>query len=415
MGVTLAGSVEDASRFAQEYAAEVSQCSEATIFGTDQKTHSSFAALCNGIASHANDYNDCSETEIGHPSITVLPTVFAVGERVGASGKDLIRAYLIGVEVQNKVSVLALPETSKRGWHTTCVFGHIGSVVAAGVLMELDKEQFANSIGITASQAGGLRGNFGTMTKPYHAGHACFNGIAAANLGGKGLTSAKDIIESEQGFVQLFAGRAATEQALGFGAPWDIVDPGFQIKLYPSCSASHPASEALFNILKERPIDVDEVESIHAGIGLLGINELLCHNPVTPDEARFSMEYALAAPIVHGQITLDEFEQQAIDHPDIKPLMGKVTMAVDDELALLGLTADEPCKLTVTLKNGEVLKERCMLAKGQPGKPLTTEELKEKFLKCAGRIYAKEQGEKIFNQLLNLDKLPEVENLMEIM
>lgn len=414
MGVTLSGAQEDAAKFSVNYACGYGARPESTIWGRGVKTHMALAALCNGVASHANDYDDCSDTEIGHPSITVLPAVFAVGEAVGATGRDLLRAYLIGVEVQNKLSVLALPETSQRGWHTMSVFGHLGAATAAGVLLGLSEGQLAAALGIACSQACGLRANFGTMTKPYHAGHASADGVEAALLARDGMTSGEDILENVQGFVRLFSGREVKEGTdLGLGRPWDIVSPGFQIKLYPSCSASHPATEAMFALMEAHPeLTSDNVESIHAGIGLLGINELICHRPTTPDEARFSMEYELAAAVTYGRLTLDEFRSEAINQPEVQALVRRVTMSVDEELAQLGLTADEPCKLTVTLKDGTVLKERCMLAKGQPKRPLSVEELRSKFMNCAGRSYSETVCADLFGKLLRVEEFDSVEQLL---
>lgn len=415
VGVSIAGCQDDASRYAQEYVAEFKSAEMASIFGTDQKAHSALAAYCNGVASHVKDFDDCGETAINHPSATVLPAVFSVGEQLSANGQELLRAFLIGVEIQNKLGALALPNASAKGWHTTSVFGHFGSTIAASILLGSSREEIMRSIGIAASNASGMRGNFGSMTKPHHVGHASYSGINAAFLGKKGMTSSLNIIESEQGFIKLFSDQTTEYRDMRLGKPWDIVNPGFQIKMFPSCSASHPALEALFNIRKRVSFSVADLESIHTGIGLLGIKELPCHNPTTPDEARFSMEYAMAAGIVYGKVTVDEFEKEAINDPEIKKVMSRVTMDVDDELALLGLTADEPCKLTVTLKNGEVFKERCMLAKGQPGKPLTTDELKDKFLKCAEKIYTKDKGAEIFERLLSLDEMENMSDLMEIM
>ncbi|OEU63501.1 MAG: hypothetical protein BBJ57_12335, partial [Desulfobacterales bacterium PC51MH44] len=288
VGVTLAGCKTPVSSNIQRYAKRHSAKPQACIFGTEKKVSWDLAALSNGVAGHALDFDDTSWTTIGHPTVTVAPAVFSAGEMMNISGRQALKAYAVGVEIQNKLATLVMPEASLNGWHTTSVFGPFGAATASALIIGLKNEQFLSALGIAASMASGIRSNFGTMTKAYHAGMASFNGATSVILAGSGIGAAENAMEAQDGFIQVFSGKEPNPIPLNFGSPWDIVKPGLVLKQYPCCSGTHPATDCILDILKEIPFTAEDVKSIHVGVSQLGIKELVCHRPETPTEARFS-------------------------------------------------------------------------------------------------------------------------------
>jgi 2-methylcitrate dehydratase PrpD len=408
VGVVLAGCETPVSRNIQTYAKKHSATPQSRIFGTEEKVSWDLAALANGVAGHALDFDDTSWTTIGHPTVTVAPVVFSAGEVMNISGRQALKAYAVGVEIQNKIATLVMPEASSNGWHTTSVFGPFGAVTASALIIGLGNEEFLSALGIAASMASGIRSNFGTMTKAYHAGMASFNGATAVILADLGIAAAKTAIEAPDGFIQIFSGKKSNPIPLSFGAPWDIVKPGLVFKRYPCCSGTHPATDCILNLLKETPFRAEDVESINVGVSQLGMKELVCHRPKTPTEARFSMEYALCSAIVYGKLGLSEFTLEAVNDPRIKALVPKVFMETDLELAELGFIGTAPAKLRVMLKNGRVLEDSRNLAKGNPELPLSDEELSDKFMECASKVLDLNHCRKALKALLEMEKIQDI-------
>ena len=322
-----------------------------------------------------------------------------------------MKAYAVGVEIQNKIATLVMPEASSNGWHTTSIFGPFGAATASALITGLGNEEFLSALGIAASMASGIRSNFGTMTKAYHAGMAAFNGATAVILARQGLTSSENAIEAQDGFVQVFSGHKPEKRLLSFGDPWDVIKPGLVFKKYPCCSGTHPAVDCIMNMLKETPFTSDEVESIHAGVSLLGLKELVCHSPTIPTEARFSMEYALASAIVYGKLGLSEFTEESINDPRIRHMISKINVEIDPELAKLGFIGTAHAKLRVTLKDGRILEDSRDLAIGNPEKPFSDVELEGKFLECASRVFEPDQCRRILEALFSIEKVEDINSI----
>jgi 2-methylcitrate dehydratase PrpD len=280
--------------------------------------------------------------------------------------------------------------------------------------MALEKGPFTSALGIAASTASGLRANFGTMTKPFHAGMAASNGTTAANLAGLGLTAASNAIEAQDGFGQLFRGGRFERATVNFGHPWDILKPGLVFKRYPCCSGSHPAIDCLLDMLHETPFLPDQLESIRVGVSLLGPRELVCHMPTTVTEAKFSMEFALAAAVRYGRVGLEQFTSSCLNDPQVRELIPKIHMEIDQEFASMGLIGTAPAKLEIFLKDGRMLKGRCDLAKGNPEKPLSDEELSAKFLENVSGIIKPRQSKKILNTLFAFEKADNINTILDM-
>ena len=408
VGVTLAGCKTPVSSNIQRYAKRHSAKPQACIFGTEKKVSWDLAALSNGVAGHALDFDDTSWTTIGHPTVTVAPAVFSAGEMMNISGRQALKAYTVGVEIQNKMAAMVMPEASLNGWHTTSVFGPFGAATASALIIGLKSEQFLSALGIAASMASGIRSNFGTMTKAYHAGMASFNGATSVILAGLGIGAAENAMEAQDGFIQVFSGKKSNPIPLNFGSPWDIVKPGLVLKQYPCCSGTHPATDCILDILKETPFAAEDVESIHVGVSQLGIKELVCHRPKTPTEARFSMEYALCSAIVYGKLGLSEFTLEAVNNPQIKALLPRIYMEADPELSELGFIGTAPAKLRITLNDRRILEGSRDLSKGNPELPLSDEEFSDKFMECASKVLNLNHCRKVLKALFELEKVKDI-------
>jgi len=414
LGLALRGSREAVSRIVQSYVGSMATTPESKVFGTDLSVSQNLAALANGVSGHSLDFDDVSWTTIGHPTVTVAPSIFATGEAVKASGKEILSAYAVGVEVAHKIAALVMPQTSSNGWHTTSVFGPLGAAAGSAQLMALGKDPFTFALGIATSTAGGLRANFGTMTKPYHAGMAAFNGTTSAILAGMGLTAASNAIEATDGFGQIFSGGRLEKSTVNFGHPWDIVKPGLVFKKYPCCSGAHPAIDCLLEILHKTPFTTDQVVSIRVGVSQLAFRELIHHAPGGAMEARFSMEFALAAAVRYGKVGLGQFETSCINDPQVKELIAKIKMELDPEFSPLGLIGTAPAKLRIVLKDGRTLYGRCDLARGNPEKPLSDEELSSKFLECVSDILSPRNSKKILEDLFAFEKIDDISSILKM-
>src|SRR5574341_2116622 len=273
-GVALAGSTDECSRIVQAHIRQTGGKGEATVLGTTLLAPAPKAALANGVAGHAMDYDDTQlstskEAVYGlltHPTTPVLAAVLAVGEKEKISGEDFVLAYILGVEVECRIADAINPRHYQSGFHSTATIGGLGAAMAVGKLFNLREEALARALGIAASMASGLRENFGTMTKPLHAGRAAENGVTAALLAEKGFTAAHNILEAKRGFFNAMAGGYDEKKISGrLGKPYFMQDPGISIKPYPSGSLSHPAQDLILDLIKQHELGADDIERIEVG------------------------------------------------------------------------------------------------------------------------------------------------------
>ncbi|MGF1681809.1 MmgE/PrpD family protein [Photobacterium makurazakiensis] len=383
VAVTIAGSEMPVARNIQAFAASRAAQGKCSVFGTTHTSNAAYASYANGAASHALDFDDVSWATIGHPTVTVAPAAFAVAEEHGLSGKDIMRAYIAGVEAQHQIARWLMPTLSEQGWHTTPTIGVFGATVAAGLLMGLDEEALTHALAIAASSASGVRGNFGSQTKAMHAGLAAFNGVNAAELAQIGVTGQPNVIEAADGFGQCFAQCTdLTHVEVTLGKQWDLLEQGLVFKQYPCCSGSHPAIDCWDELLNQRQLGLDDIEYIQVGVSLLGPRELVCSQPQNVIEAKFSMQYALAARLIYGEVGLGVFSDLNVQDERVQTLMSQIHMRVDPELEKLGFIGTAPVKIHVYLKSGETLFIENDLAKGNPEKPLLLADIQQKFTAC---------------------------------
>ncbi len=408
VGVAIGGSSMPAAKILRKIQGRSSGTASAKVFGTDIRLNVSEAVLLNGTASHALDYDDVSWTTIGHPTVTVAPVIFAYGELLGKNGRDIVTAYVAGVEVQHKIATALMPSVSDRGWHTTSVFGAVGAAAATAKMLDLDEKTTVNALGIAASMAGGVRANFGSLTKAVHAGMACQQGVSAATWARAGITASDYAFEGTDGYAEVFSGIKIESDQIDFSSSFDLETNGLVFKKYPCCSGSHTAIDSLSDVIKKHQLTLSDIDKIDVGVSMVGPRELVCGCPQNAIEAKFSMQYALAARLYYNNLTLEEFTDDAVQNPVIQALMGRIHMYVDEQYDNLGFMNTSPANIKVYLKNGELITGKCDIAKGNPENPLSREEFKEKFFCCTRNRYTRKKAVNIFEATMQLDEYDEI-------
>jgi 2-methylcitrate dehydratase PrpD len=392
LGLALCGSVAQTGILSRAYVKSLGLSSgESTIIGSALKGPARFAAFVNGIGIHADDYDDtqlavAADRVYGlltHPTAPVLSAVLAMGEARGISGRDLMTAYHAGVEVECKIAEAIAPRHYEDGFHSTGTAGAIGAAAAAAKVAGLDRNRTLRALGIAASEAAGLRENFGTMTKPFHAGRAAESGVVAVDLAGLGWTAAEQILEAPRGYFRA-AGGGYDPQAIvhKLGNPWTFRTPGISIKPHPSGSLTHPAMTELLRLMRAEKIDGRQVERVDVGTNRNMPNALIHHRPKTGLEAKFSMEFCMAALLLYGKAGLGEFSDEVVNRPEVQNMMSRVRFGVNPVAEAAGYNKMTTI-LEIRLQDGRTISGRADFAKGSPAIPMTYEEVAEKFLDCA--------------------------------
>ena len=415
LGVATGGSREESARIIQELTKEQGVSGSATIIGTNFRSHPTWSSLANGISGHALDYDDVSQPMYGHPTTAVLPAALALGESLDISGPELLESYIIGLEVTVKLSYGMNPAHYEHGWHSTCTLGSMGATAAAAKLLGLKGDKLRAALALGASQAGGLQQNFGTMTKPFHAGRAAENGVLAATLAQKGWTGDQNILETPLGFFNLFCGPGnydAEKCVNGLGAPYEIDRPGIILKKYPSCAFSHPAIDAALVIAQAPDYDPSEVERVEGHIHSLADQILIHRNPQTGLEAKFSMEACVSMALLDGNVNSKSFTDDKILSKDVREMVGRVQRIVassDQE----GPKEFGPATVKAFLKGDRMEEATVQKAKGNPENPMSPREIQEKYVDCCSGVLPEQSIERSLSLLENLDKLEGIRELMD--
>jgi 2-methylcitrate dehydratase PrpD len=417
VGVMLAGSVEPSAHLVQTVAAEEGGAARCRILGTAQRTSASWASLANGTAAHALDYDDMCFVSLAHPSAPLVAAGLAIGEMTGASGRAVLEAYVVGFEVEAVLGRAMNPSHYKRGWHCTSTLGTIGTAAASARLLALNSEATLRCLSIAASEASGLKENFGTMVKPLHAGLAARNGVLAALLAGRGFTAADRALDGPQGFLTAMdAERSEFGAALdGLGSGhWEILRGGITTKLYPSCAATHPALDAVLDLRTRHNLTADQVEAIEIQVDSITPTVLIYDRPKTALEAKFSMPFCVAAAAVYGQVDIDTFDLHRINDPRVQDVIRRVSMLVDPDLGKDAPTLTQ-ATVTVRLRDGQIFGQIAHGARGYPDRPASREELDAKFRACATRAIPGKVADEALSRLQALDGIADIRTVTELL
>jgi 2-methylcitrate dehydratase PrpD len=421
LGLALCGSAAQSGKLTRDYLSSQSLCSgAATVIGAPIKTPPRFAAFANGVSIHADDYDDTqlavAEDRVygllTHPTATALSAALATAESRGSSGRDLLTAYLAGVEVECKIAEAISPRHYEDGFHSTGTCGAIGAAVSAAKIANLNLETTLRTLGIAASQAAGLRENFGTMTKPFHAGHAAESGILAADLAALGWTATDQILEAPRGFFHA-AGGGFNPDAIHnkLATPWTFRSPGVSIKPYPSGSLTHPGMTEMAHLIREHAIRPEQVEHVDVGTNRNMPNALIHHQPKTGLQAKFSMEFCMAVLLLHRTAGLSEFTDSVPNRPEVRDMIARVHFGVHPEAEAAGYNKMTTI-LDIHLKDGRTISGRADFGKGSPANPMTFDEVARKFHDCAAFArWPRDKADQIVAMVSKLENLPDVRSL----
>jgi 2-methylcitrate dehydratase PrpD len=418
VGVTLAGMPESCTQILLRTPGVAEAPGQSLIFGTDRRTSALDATLVNGTASHALDYDDFSSVLGGHQSVPLVAALLALAEERRLSGERVLLAYIVGVETEIRLARAVHFHHYDKGWHPTSTLGTFGAAAATAYLLGLDEPQTTMALAIAASLAGGIKANFGTMTKPLHIGQCGRNGLLAALLADGRFEANPSVLEHHQGFLNVFNGPGTFDSDLmlaNWAEPLEIESPTIALKQFPCCGSMHPAIMMMLNLVREEGIQANDVTKIE----VLPHGRRLRHtdkpNPKTSIEAKFSVQYVTARALLDGAVRLKDFEGEAHNEPAIRRLLEKTEARphpdmADDAVEQWG------AEVIVLLKDGRRLSRRVDNLVGRGGdNPMSAEELWEKFDDCAQRALPREQIAPLFERLETLESVSDINQLTRLL
>ncbi len=407
LGVTLAGAQEPLVQKLLDFAAADGLGDKTTLIGLNARGTASQAALINGSAGHALDYDDCLRALKGHPTAPVAPVVFAVAERDGISGKDLLTAFVAGVEAEARVGMLMGDGHYLNGWHSTATNGTYGAAAAAARLLGLDGAATSTAFGIAGTQAAGLKASFGTMCKPLHAGKAAMNGLLAAELAARGFTGRDDILECNQGYG--FTQTDSYDEA----AALDDLDshfwtPNVLFKYHAACYGTHAGIESAGAIRQHPAFDLAKIERIDVTAPSRTMNMCNIPEPTTGLEVKFSHRHTTAMALT-GEPTGDPalYDEKTASRPDLVALRGKVTVGGDDTVG------PNETHLTVHLSDGTVIREQRDMAIPNTDLKDQWNKLESKFRALATPLIGEANTERAITIVGELETREGIQDLLE--
>lgn len=417
VGVTLAGASEPCTRIAERALGAVGKGS-ASLFGRSAMVGPLDAATINGTASHALDFDDCSNSLGGHPSAPVVPALWALAEQEGASGATVLDAYVTGVEVETKIARAVNFHHYEKGWHPTATLGTFGAAAACAKLLRLDEKAFANALAIACSMASGLKANFGTMTKPFHVGQCARNGLYAALLAREGLSANPAAMEDPQGFLMVFNGEGkfdAERMIDEFAAPYDLMEPGIAFKRHPCCASTHPAVDALLRITAEHDLEAADIAAIRSWTHPRRLRHTNRPNPQSGLDGKFSVQYVLARAALDGSVRLDHFDDAAVHDPRVRAFMARIVAEPHPE-AVMESTEHFFADVEVTTTSGEKFSAYVDRPLGRDrAHPLPPGALETKFRDCAAPVIADDAARAIEAAILGLETQADIRTIGNVM
>jgi 2-methylcitrate dehydratase PrpD len=421
IGLALSGAVARSGELVRKHLDSLNLAAgPATVIGGNRRVAPRFAAFANGVGIHADDYDDTQLAVapdrvyglLTHPTAPALPAALAVGEMKGASGKDVLLAYHLGVEVECKIAEAIDPRHYQTGFHATATCGTFAAAAASARLMGLDVEATQRALSVAGSQSAGLRENFGTMTKPFHAGRSSESGVVAAQLAELGWTATDKILEAPRGFFRAAGGGfdlGAIHERLG--APWTFADPGVSIKPHPSGSLTHPGMTEMLRLIREHQLQPHQVRRVRVGTNSNMPNALIHHRPHDELQAKFSMEFCMAILLLRGRAGLKEFTDEVVSAPDVKAMIEKVDFVVDDAAEKAGYHKMTTL-IDIELTDGRKISGRADFGKGSPANPMSYEEVAGKFRENAEFAgMRRSNADELVELVRNLETLPSIERL----
>jgi 2-methylcitrate dehydratase PrpD len=411
LGVALAGSREESARLCAEQVRMEGARGEASVWGQGFKSSAGLAALANGTAGHALDYDH--GVYLGQPTSGVIPSLLSLAETLHANGRDLLEAYIAGFEATAKIAK-SIPEEGRGGWHAAGTLGTLGATLSCARLLKLDSDKVRTALGIATSMASGASCNYGTMTKPLGAGLAARNGVLAASLTQKGFTASSKALESATGFFGSYLSLPPEPAPIveELGRSYELAH-GLKIKPYACGGLSHNAIDAVLEMRERDGVRADQVESIRIEVAKHAYERLVFSVPRTGLEGKFCMGYLLARALINGKVSLDDFTDEAVREQPTLEFAKRVHMELNT--ALTDSSEQRPSKVEVRLKDGRTLSRYVEYAKGGPQAPLSPQELRAKFVDCARRVIDESAMQGVLSHVDRLESLDDVAPLCQLL
>jgi 2-methylcitrate dehydratase PrpD len=422
LGTVFAGLDEDPVVLVRDFAHGESGEGKAPVFGTGKRLTPSAAALANGSAAHALDFDNISLTVSGFIGSPTLFAILAILERenVPVSGRQLVEAYVAGWEVEAAIGRGLGVDHYSRGWHSTATLGHFGAAVGAAKVLGLDAGAIRSAIGIAASETSGLRTMIGNMTNPFHVGKAARNGVTAASLAAAGFQAEQNVIEHPYGVAVAFNGKGNFDldaMTTGLGRDWDLVDPGLVIKVYPCCGLIHSAIDAML-LLRNDGVTEEDIARISVAVHALVPLTMKFDRPATGYEAKFSTPFCMATALQEGAVKLSHFTTERTQKPELLDLMQRVEMRVHPDLVDPSMfLIREFSEVIVTMKEGGELTRRVnrIENRGSRGNPATFDLIAAKFEDCVGSYPGRERALRALGLMRDLGEVENVKTITELL
>lgn len=421
LGLAISGAATHCGGLVRRHLAELNLGpGHATIIGTELKTAARFAAFANGVSMHADDYDDTQLAVapdrvyglLTHPTAPALPAALAIAELKNATGAQAMLAYHLAVEVECKIAEAINPRHYQDGFHATATCGTFAAAAASAKLLGLSVETTAQALAIAGSQSAGLRENFGTMTKPFHAGRASESGVAAAQFAASGWTATDRILEAPRGFFHAAGGGYDKHAIAGkLGNPWTFSSPGVSIKPHPCGSLTHPGMTEMLRLIRAYNIRPESVRHVRVGTNSNMPNALIHHRPANELQAKFSMEFCMAVLLIEGRAGLAEFTDDIVNRHDIKAMIEKIDFVVDQSAEAAGFDKMTTI-IDITLSDGRSISGRADFGKGSPANPMTYGDVADKFRENAAHAnFPEPQAVAVIKMVENLETLPSIKPL----
>jgi len=369
---------------------ELSPAPQATLLGRSEKVDIASAALLNGISSHTFDFDDTHLKTIIHPAGPVASAVLALGEHLGSSGRDMMDALVIGIEVSCRVGNAIYPDHYDRGWHITGSTGMLGSAAACSRLLKLDAARTQMALGIAASQPIGLREQFGTMTKPFHPGGAARAGLMSALMARHGYTSSRRALEAPRGLLQVFSDKTDwSEITEGLGETWEIALNTY--KPFACGIVIHPSIDGCVQLRNEHQLKADDIRNVSIRVHSLVLELTGKKTPADGLQSKFSVYHSCAVGLIFGRAGEHEYTDDVVNRADVLALRGKVEATVDDSI-------DEASSdVTIETNDGRTLHVFVEHAIGSVERPMSDEQLKAKFIDQGEPIIGRDKAEQAWS------------------
>ena len=414
LGVALAAVSTPVAGIAFDYCKRVGGAPEASVWGIKEKLSVPMAAFANGLLAHALDFDDWDAfIHVGHPTSMIVGAALPLAEYFGASGKDLLKAYALGIEVICKLAANA-PNVQDRGFHSTPVFGSLGAAVTCASLLRLDAARLKSALGVAASAAGGIHRQQGSMVKPFHAANAARNGVEAALLAEKGFTADPAIFEAPRGFCDTFFGKGSCDyekMIANIGRPFFLASPGLGLKMNPCSAPQFLAADAALHLKREHKIDFADVAMIEVRIPPQRYQRHYHAEVKTGLRGKFAINYVVALALLDGKLEIATFTDEKVNQPQVQDALSKVNVIVDESIPEPG----PYCPVSVELKNGTRHSYTARIAKGDPRNPMSESEVLDKFRGNAKSVISEKQSEELIAAVRNLEAVENVGRLVSLL